>query len=336
MNKKLKKFYHRKKILVTGGSGMIGTQLTKLLLEYGANVSVVSLDDNREFKKVKYYKKDLRIYSNCLKLCKDKDIVFHLAGIKGSPKMSRDKPASFLVPTISFSLNMLEAARQCKVKKYLFTSSIGVYAPSKIFNESDVWKTFPSENDKYPGWAKRICELQAEAYKKEYKWNGISIVRPANVYGPYDNFDNRNSMVIPALISKALSNKKILDVWGDGSPIRDFIYSEDVAKAMMVIVQKGISGPINIGSGTGVKIKKIAEIISRNVPNGPLSINYSKHPNLGDRKRLMNTKMLSKIGFKPETNIEDGLIKTIQWYIKFGKKHNKKKYNVFVKNKNHD
>ena len=118
---------------------------------------------------------------------------------------------------------MMEAARRNKVKRFLFTSSIGVYAKSKIFNEDDVWKTFPSENDKFAGWAKRLCELQAEAYAIQYGWDGISIIRPANVYGPYDNFDTNNAMVIPSLIKKVTTSKKKLDVWGDGSTVRDFI-----------------------------------------------------------------------------------------------------------------
>lgn len=327
-------YFFKKKVLVTGGTGMIGMELTKMLILLGAKVSVVSLDKIKYFNKVKYYRKDLRIYENCLAVCKNKDIVFHLAGIKGSPKMAKEKPASFLVPTILFSLNMLEAARKCNVKKYLMTSSVGVYAPKKIFNEDDVWKSFPSENDRFPGWAKRICELQAEAYELEYKWKGISIVRPANVYGPFDNFNPDNSMVIPALIHKAINTKKtFLNVWGDGSPIRDFIYSEDVAKGMLKVIEKNFTKPINLGSGKGVSIKTIAEIISKNVPNGPLKLIWDKSKPNGDAKRLMNTKLSSKIGFFPETTIESGIKKTIDWYIKYGKLYESKRYNVFLDKK---
>ena len=109
--------------------------------------------------------------------------------------MTAQKPASFFVPTITFNTNMMEAARRCKVKKYLYTSTIGVYAPAEVFYEDDVWKTFPSPNDRFAGWAKRMGELQAEAYAIEYGWKDIAIVRPANVYGPFDNFDPTNAMV---------------------------------------------------------------------------------------------------------------------------------------------
>ena len=109
----------------------------------------------------------------------------------------------------------------------------------------------PSENDKFPGWAKRVGELQAEAYAIEYGWKKVSIVRPANIYGPYDNFDPANSMVVPSLIRRALAGEDPLTVWGDGSPIRDFIHAEDVARGMMLAVEKGVTEPINLGSGTG-------------------------------------------------------------------------------------
>lgn len=167
---------------MTGGTGLIGRPLVEMLIETGAKVRIASLDDpsrahpGAEFKQV-----NLTRYDNCLKVCDGMDYVFHLAGIKGSPAMTSKKPASFFVPTILFSINMMEAARECNVERYLFTSSIGVYSPSEVFYEDDVWKTFPSENDRFAGWAKRMGELQADAYGIEYNWDKISIVRPANV-----------------------------------------------------------------------------------------------------------------------------------------------------------
>ena len=321
-------FYKNKKILVTGGTGLIGRQLVDILLSYGSKVLVVSLDTPKNLdKKVKFIKKDLRIFDNCLKVCKGVDFVFHLAGVKGSPDMTLKKPASFMIPTLLFSINMMEAARRQKVKRYLFTSSIGVYANNKILKESDVWKTFPSDKDYIPGWTKRICELQAEALKIQYNFKNVSIVRPANVYGPYDNFDENNAMVIPSLINRALRSKKNLKVWGDGSAIRDFIYSSDVAKGMIIAVYKGINKPINLGSGKGVSIKTIAELISKLVPNGPLKIIWDKSKPSGDKIRLMDTSNAKKIGFKTEVDILKGISNTINWYIN-SKKY--KRYNAFT------
>ena len=324
----MKKFYKNKKILITGGTGLIGRQLVNLLLSYGAKLTVVSLDTPYDLNaKIKFIKKDLRDFNNCLKVCKNIDYVFHLAGVKGSPRMTLKKPASFMTPTLMFSINMMEAARRQKVKRYLFTSSIGVYSPRKRLLEGDVWKTFPSKKDYIPGWTKRICELQAEAFKIEYNFKNVSIVRPANVYGPFDNFDETNGMVIPSLISKAFKSKKYLKVWGDGSEIRDFIYSTDVAKGMAMTLYEGIKYPINLGSGKGVSIRTIAEVIAKSVPNGPLKVSWDKSKPSGDKIRLMNVTKAIKMGFKANIDIVTGIKNTIDWYVN---SNQHKRYNAFT------
>ena len=131
---------------------------------------------------------------------------------------------------------MMEASYHSNVSWYLYTSSYGVYAPSEISHEDDVWKTFPSEHDKYAGWAKRMGELQVEAYQKEFKFDGLYIVRPANIYGPNLNFNPKNSMVVASLIKRVFDKENPLKVWGDGSNVRDFIYCDDVASAMIKVV----------------------------------------------------------------------------------------------------
>ena len=304
-------FYKNKKILVTGGTGLIGKPLVEILIKKKANVTVVSLDSKKSApKNCKFIRADLRELSNCLKVCKGKDIVFHLAGVKGSPKMTMQKPASFIVPTIMFSFNMMEAARRSNVKRFMFTSSIGVYAPSKIFKEDDVWKTFPSNNDKFAGWAKRICELQAEAYKIQYNLKNFSIVRPANVYGPNDNF-GQWSMVVPSLIKKAMEND-VLSVWGDGSPIRDLIYAEDVARGMLHMVQHEVNEPVNLASGTGVTIKEVAEIVADIFKK---EIKWDTTKPMGDMKRIMSTERAESYGFKPQVSLQKGINKTVEWYL---------------------
>jgi GDP-L-fucose synthase len=239
-----------------------------------------------------------------------------------------ENPASFFIPTITFSINMMEAARQCNVERYLFTSSIGVYHPTDIFVEDDVWSTFPSENDRFAGWAKRMGELQAQAYEIQYKWDKISIVRPANVYGPYDNFDPENAMVIPSLINRALSGERPLTVWGDGSPIRDFIYSKDVALGMMKVIEKGYNKPINLGSGEGVKIKEIAENIAELMPDKCDLVWDTSKPS-GDKKRLMSTERAKSIGIIAKTPLKEGIKNTIEWFIK-NKNTKDMRYNAFT------
>ena len=317
--------------MVTGGTGLIGQPLVNLLLENEAIVTVVSLDKpSRANKRVNFINADLRELSNCIDVCKNQEIVFHLAGVKGSPDMTSKQPASFFYPTISFSFNMLEAARKCGVNKYLFTSSIGVYSPSSVFNEDDVWSTFPSSNDRFAGWAKRMCELQIEAYSIEYNWNNVSIVRPANVYGPYDNFNTKNAMVIPSLIIKALNSDKEFKIWGDGSPIRDFIYSKDVALGMMRVLELGYNKPINLGSGKEVSIKDIVNLVIEHT-NCKKEVLWDTSMPSGDKKRLMNIDRQSSLKISPQTSISQGIKNTVEWYLN-NKKLIDDRYNPFLEN----
>jgi GDP-L-fucose synthase len=204
---------------------------------------------------------------------------------------------------------MIEAAYNAGVEWFLYTSSVGVYHPTEVFVEDDVWSTFPSENDWYAGWAKRIGEMNVEAYMEEYRWNKCSIVRPANVYGPNDNFGEW-SMVVPSLIKKAYENE-VLEVWGDGSPIRDLIYAEDVARGMIHMVQNEVTEPVNLGSGTGVTIKEIAEIVAKYFDK---EIVWDTTKPMGDMKRLMDMSRAKSYGFESKISFEDGIQKTIEWY----------------------
>ncbi len=320
-------FYKGKKVLITGGTGMIGQPLSLMLLKKGAEVITASLDDNsRAPKGAKHLKLDLRDFNNCLSVSEGIDIVFHLAGVKGSPKMTKERPASFMVPTLQFSLNMMEAARRQGVKHYLFTSSVGVYEPADVFKEDTVWHSFPSPNDKFAGWAKRICELQAQAYQIEYGWENISIVRPANVYGPFDNFDPKNAMVIPSLIYRAINEPGPLTVWGDGSPIRDFIHSSDVARGMLLAVEQGINEPINLGSGGGITIKEVAESIA-NILGKEIIWDINKP--MGDAKRIMDMTRASSYGYQCKMSLIEGLEQTINWYKSYSNDSNER-YNPFT------
>jgi len=321
--------FQNKKVLVTGGTGLIGIPLVEMLIERGAKVRIASLDDpSRAHPQTEFRQVNLTRFDNCMRACENMEIVFHLAGIKGSPAMTREKPASFFIPTISFNTNMMEAARQCGVQRYLFTSTVGVYSPAEIFYEDDVWKTFPSPNDRFAGWAKRMGELQAQAYEIEYGWDKISIVRPANVYGPYDNFDPNNAMVIPSLIKRALDGENPLAVWGDGSPVRDFIHAKDVARGMLLAIDKGVGEAINLGSGTGVKIKDIVDIITGNMEAKPEVIWDTSKP-LGDKKRLMDISKAKSIGFEPLISIEQGIKEVMHWYLE-NQATVEKRYNVFT------
>ena len=323
----MKLFYKNKNVLVTGGTGLIGTQLVNKLVKLKSRVIVTSLDRNIELpKEVEFIRSDLRFFENCLKLTKKIDYVFHLAGIKGSPEMAKKKPYQFMTPMLMFNANMLEASRINKVKRFLYTSSIGVYNPKKIMKEDDVWKTFPSRNDWYAGWTKRIGELNVQACQLFTKKMITIIVRPANVFGPYDNFDTKSAMVIPSLINKFINSKTgTVEVWGDGSNIRDFIFSSEVARAMLLIMFKKPKLPINIGSGKGVSIKKIVEIINEYFGNNH-KLSWNKNYSGGDKKRVLDITRLKKLGFKHEINLEKAIYQTINWF----KNNRHKKFEKYV------
>ncbi len=295
--------FNNKNVLVTGGNGMIGRQLVELLYDTtSANITIADLPNV-----------DLRDRTDCKAVCEGQDIVFHLAGIKGSPQRCMESPASFSVPMIQFNANMVEAAYNADVEWFLYTSSVGVYHPAEVFVEDDVWKTFPSENDWYAGWAKRIGEMNVEAYMKQHDWNKCSIVRPANVYGPNDNFGEW-SMVIPSLIKKAGEAGKggIMSVWGDGTPIRDFVHARDVARGMIFAVENEITEPLNLGRGDGVSIAKIASSIAARFECG---IEFDTSKPSGDAKRLMDMTRTFSHGFENSVDIDDGLEETIDWYL---------------------
>ena len=183
--------------------------------------------------------------------------------------------------------------------------------------ENEMWENNPSENDKFAGWAKRIGELQVEAYKKQYNWEKIYIVRPANIYGPYSNFDEKNSMVVASLIKKFFNNEGTVQIWGDGTPIRDFVYSKDVASMMIDVVKKEILEPINLGSGNGVSISDLVKAISSSshIKSKP-KIEFEVDKPMGDKIRVLDMSLAEKNGVKALTSLETGLEETISWYLK--------------------
>lgn len=323
-------FFKGKKVLVAGGTGLIGIPLVKILFDKGACIRIASLDDvSRVHPKAEFHQVDLTDFNNCVTVCRNMDVVFNLLCTKGSPAVAQRKPASFFVPMLRYNTNLMEAARRQKVDSYLFASSVAVYSPAEIFYEEDVWKTFPSENDRFGGWAKRMGELQAQAYAIEYGWNKIAIVRPSNVYGPSDNFDPINAMVVPSLIKRVAETEDKIVVWGDGSAERDFIYADDVAQGMILAVEKQLNPdqPVNLGSGVGVSIRKLVETIV-NVSGKELQIVWDASKPSGDRKRIMDIQKAKSIGFFPKISLEEGVRKTYHWYLA-NKESARDRYDIF-------
>ena len=227
------------KILITGASGMVGKHLVDMCLDKGYYVrgTDIRYDDRYEdarYDGFEFFQADLRDFDRCKVLVDDIDVVFHVAGVKGSPKRAAEQPNDYFTPMLQFNTNMAEAARLEEVEWYVYTSSVGVYSPADYFVEDDVWKTFPSPNDKFAGWVKRLGELQGECYKVHYALDNFSIVRPANVYGRGDNFEDGKAMVVPSIVKRICDGESPLVSWGDGTPIRDFIHASDVADGIFI------------------------------------------------------------------------------------------------------
>lgn len=305
--------FNDRKCLVTGGTGLIGRQVVALLCDAGAEVIIASLDNIVVDERADHRFADLTDFQLCKLISTDVDYVFHLAGIKGSIGVTKSNPASFFVPLLQMNTNMLEACRLNGVKKVVYISSIGAYASAEVFIEGENEDGPPM--DLYPGWAKRMAELQVQAYKTQYGLRNFAVVRPCNVYGPGDNFDPENAMVIPTLIYRIWKGENPVRVWGDGSAIRDFAFSRDVAEGVILALYHGTQAHqyINLGSGQGYTIRELVEAL-----NSFLDFNFefdTSKPS-GFARRMMDVSLAkSVIDYEPSTSLVDGLKETWNWFI---------------------
>jgi GDP-L-fucose synthase len=301
-----------KKVLVTGGTGLIGREISNFLCNAGAHVKIVSLDHIMVNDAAEHIYGDLTDFSFCREITAGIDFVFHVAGIKGSIDVTVRKPASFFVPILMFNTNVLEASRLNNVKKLVYTSSIGAYSSAEIFRENENLEGPPM--DMFPGWAKRMAEMQVQAYRIQYGLDNFAIVRPCNVYGPGDNFDPENAMVIPSLMYRIYQKQDPVLVWGDGSAIRDFAFSRDVAEGVILALHHGTrSGFVNLGSGKGVTVKELVETL-----HGCIDFNYvfdTSKPS-GFPRRIMDISLARElVDYNPSTSLPDGLKETWQWFV---------------------
>lgn len=306
------KSFKGKNVIVTGGTGLIGRQVVDILCAADAKVRIVSLDHVKVHDKAEHILGDLTSFEYCKSITKDMDYVFHLAGIKGSAAVSETKLASHFVPTLMMNTNMLEASRVNKVQKVVYTSSIGAYSNTDIFRESD-YKLDSMPMD-FAGWAKRMAELQVHAYKVQHKMENFAVVRPCNVYGPGDNFDPENAMVIPSLMCRIHRKENPVKIWGDGSAIRDFAYSKDVAEGVILALYHGTKGSfVNLGSGKGVSVKELVETL-----HSFIGFNYEFDPSkpTGYPIRIMDVTLAKEmIDYNPSTSLLEGLKETWNWFL---------------------
>ena len=257
----------------------------------------------------------MSVKENCKKACEGKNIVFSLLGATGSPATNFKNPATFMMGNLLTALNMLEGARQSNVEEYMYTSTYGVYSNKGEMKENKMWENNPSENDKFAGWAKRMGELQVEAYKKQYNWNKIYIVRPANIYGANDKFDNR-SHVLPATIMKVVNKQNPIEVWGDGKDIRDFIHIDDFVDGFDIALKKAQHLEIvNIGSDKEIKIIDLVKTIIK-LMNFECEIKSGKLREGSTLRRCPDISKMRSLGFNPNIDLEESLPSIIEWYSK--------------------
>ena len=295
-------------IMITGGTGFLGTNLRNTLIAYGVsqeNILAVGSEPN------------LTDRESSLPLFLNKDIIFHLAAnVGGIGKHTRD-PAKLLYDNIMITTNVIDLAADKGVKKLVLVGTACSYpenAPVPL-KEEEIWNGYPAKETAPYGWAKRLMMVQAQTYREQYGLDSITLI-PTNIYGKYDHFESEDAHVIPALISRISkakdSNAKEVAIWGDGTATREFIYAEDVAEALILAAEiYNKPDPVNIGTGIETKIDELVDMLCQIIGyTGKIKWDASKPT--GSRRRQMDvSKAWQEFGFKASTGLRDGLKKTI-------------------------
>ena len=301
-----------KKVLVTGGNGFLGSHVVDELKNL--NVKDVFTPTSKDY--------DLRNRTDCKKVLKDIDVVFHLASTSGGIMFLKERPAEAFYDNIMMGVNLIHEAKEAGIEKLIITGAVSSYpklAPIP-FNEKNIWDGYPDETNAPYGIAKRTLLVQSQAYRQQFDFNSI-ILFLTNLYGPKDHFDPTSATVIPALINKISSakkqNEKSISIWGDGTPTRDFLYVQDAVRGLMLAAEKYDEGlPINLGSDQETTINELVNLISKITGfKGQIKWDKSK-PNGQPRRKVSNKLAEEKLGFKSETTLEEGLQKTIEWFQK--------------------
>ena len=300
-----------KKILVTGGNGFLGKNVVRNLENLGISDIITQSSSDC----------DLRNMGNCKKAVDGIDVVFHLAAHVGGIGLNREKPGELFFDNLMMGTQLLHESKMANVKKFIALGTVCSYPKfTQIpFSEDDIWNGYPEETNAPYGLAKKMLLVQSKAYREQYDFHSIVVI-PTNLYGPSDNFDPSSSHVIPALILKISNAKKNnldqIEVWGDGSPTRDFLFVDDAAKGIVQAAKKYDEiPPLNLGSSEEISIKKLVSLISNILDyNGKIFWDKLK-PNGQPRRCVSYIRAKEKIGFEPKTRLSDGLKQTIDWFL---------------------
>ena len=307
------------KILITGGSGFIGTNILKKIKNNSSNIFATYYSNKNFYKvdNVQYIKSNLENKNECKKICKDIDIVVMCAANSSGAAVMEKTPLVHMTPNLIMNANMLEAAYEANVKKFIFISSNTVYPHVNFAVKEEDAKFDFFEKYYVVGWMKRFTEILCEIYSKKIKNKMITIiVRPGNLYGPHDKFDLEKSKVIPALIRRVIEKQNPLTVWGDGNDIKDFLFISDFSDIIIKIINTvDYHDVFNIASGKGITIKEIlSEIIDlEKVFDSEIEYDSTK-PTMIPIRLIDITKAKNLLGFSPKFDLRKGLELTINWY----------------------
>ncbi len=311
--------FDRRRVLVAGGAGFIGSRLVRRLVETGAQVRATlhEKDPVVPDERVEYVRCDLMRAEDCQRACADMEYVFLCAANTSGAAVMERTPLVHLTPNLIMNARMLEAAYATGVRKTLFISSNTVYPVSDdAVKETDVTNEF---FEKYfiVGWMKRFTEIMCEMYAtKIRKPMQTIVVRPANAYGPGDKFDWETSHVLPAMIRRVVERHDPIQVWGDGRDIKDFIYVDDLVEGMLLAMDK-LKGfdCINVASGEGYCLRDILSLILKLDGYADAKVEYdTSKPTMIPKRLIDPSKAKRLLGFEATTAIETGLQKTIAWY----------------------
>jgi GDP-L-fucose synthase len=303
-----------KRILVTGGAGFLGQQVIKQLQAQGANPDKITVPRSADC--------DLRVLENCHHAVKNQDVIVHLAAHVGGIGLNQLKPAELFYDNLMMGTQLIHAAYQAGVAKFVCVGTICAYPKFTPvpFKEEDIWNGYPEETNAPYGVAKKALLVQLQSYRQQYGFNGIYLL-PVNLYGPADNFKPESSHVIPALIRKVheaqLAGDKQIQVWGDGSPSREFIYVDDAARGIAIATTSfDRADPVNLGTNYEITIKDLITLICKLMDYSGEIVWQSDKPNGQPRRCLDTQKAEEFFGFTAQVNIEAGLKNTIDWYRK--------------------
>lgn len=305
-------FWKSKKVCVTGGAGFLGSFITEKLRARGAKeifiptIEEYDLVNGDDVRKVLDRSKP--------------DIVIHLAAQVGGIGANREHPADFVYSNAMMGLQLIHESWKRGIEKFVCLGTICAYPKFTPvpFKEENLWDGYPEETNAPYGLAKKLLLVQSQAYRQQYGFNCIYLL-PVNLYGPRDNFRLESSHVIPALIRKCVEAQEkgadSIEVWGDGSPTREFLYVEDAAEGILMATER-YDGPepVNLGSGNEIAIKDLVNLIAKLTGfTGKIIWDTSK-PNGQPRRGLDTTRAWEYFGFRAQMSFEDGLRRTINWY----------------------